>query len=241
MDAQSFIEALVRARDARHAQDHPLVREWACGRLTRLEVAHVVLQHVRWSQEVATLLGVLQALAADPAVQHHCVLRLAQWHGLKADVPEEEAHSDWERQMRFIESCGVRREEAERIPITAGARALADYHWSLAFRRPWQVAAAAVWASTSQEVGVLRRVLPGLIHYYGYQPGCEAIRFFEERSLADPVDPAHTLPVLAEHVLEPVLFTECLEAVKMATGIQWLFWTELYRWVEAKGAVGRAG
>jgi pyrroloquinoline quinone (PQQ) biosynthesis protein C len=240
MDQQAFTEALIRIRDARHAQNHPYIEDWTQGKLTRLQMAHYVLQHSRWSREVVNAFGVIEAMALDVKVQDDFIANLAQEHGLLGIEHGQAPMPHVEMQMRFIESCGISREEANRIPTTAGARAQADFHWSLVFRRPWQVAATAVWANESQEVGIMQRLVPALINHYGYQSGSDAIRFFEEHYMADQEHGGRELEALVRHVTDPALQQECLEVAEMATRVRWLFLNELYELVHEPAALGRA-
>lgn len=240
MKQEHFIQALLATRDARHAQNHPFIEAWSEGRLNRVQMAHYVVQHSRWSREVVNMFGVIEAMADEVAVQDDFIANLAQEHGLLG-MENHSPLAHVEMQIRFVESCGIARADIVKIPTTAGARAQADYHWSLVFRRPWQVAAAAVWGNESQEVGIMQRLVPALLQHYGYTSGSDAIRFFEEHYEADQEHGARELTALVHHVQTPAMQDECLAAVEMGGRIRALFLDELYRIVQELPSVAQAG
>lgn len=239
LNQEDFVQALLDTRDARHAKDHPFINAWVDGKLNKLQMAHYVVQHSRWSREVVNMFGVIEAMSDDVTVQDDFIANLAQEHGLLG-MEQHSPMAHVEMQIRFIESCGITREAIAKIPTTAGARAQADYHWSLVFRRSWQVAAAAVWGNESQEVGIMQRLVPALIHHYGYPSGSDAIRFFEEHYEADQEHGKRELMALVEHVHSDKMQAECLAAIEMGGRIRWLFLDELFKIVKDLAPVSRA-
>ena len=230
--SEEFVDKLVTLRGHIHIKEHPIFNLWSGGKLSREDMAQYVLQHSLWSSQVVNLWGIVVAKAAEPDVQDFFLENIAEEHGLISEGGRTST-PHVQMQKNFAKECGLSEEKVQNIEPTAGCLAMISFHWHMALGRTWQeYVAASVVGNESMEVGIMGKILPALYNHYGYRKGSPEIEFFEEHYLADQEHGNRGILALSKHTNERELQERCLEAVRNAVKIRWLFLDELFQGIK---------
>lgn len=223
---QTFAEQLCQARDATHSKNHPYIRKWAQGELTRTQMGYYTVMHYHFVTEYLKWLAYLWA---------HCPIHEVRQQILD-NLSEEEDPRDRHMDMilDFCQACGYTPDEVTAAPMLPWTEALTDWGWRLVYQRPWQIAITGLTIGLeSQPPDIYRRLTDSFPTHYGWSATDKAIRFFAGHIEADTVHSSRGFQIAEQYCDTPALQAEALVAVATASKKRWnhmngLYWYTLF-------------
>lgn len=202
-----------------HSQASPFAVAWAEGRLTRDHFAYWVAQHVQYVGHFANWLG---AMIAD------CPHKDANDFFLQNLWEEEMGTPHTELLLRFGVACGWSRERLLSQPPLPTTRGLEAWCQMLAKSHDFVgTSAALIVGLESQTPGIYTRQLPPLREKYGFSE--EETIFFEIHIESDKVHGERGYQVVEKYAVTPEDQQRCLDLVKVATEMRWMYMDGIYR------------
>ena len=223
---QTFIEQLCQARDTTHSKNHPYIRKWAAGELTRKQMGYYTVMHYHFVTQYLNWLAYIWA---------HCPVDEVRVQILD-NLTEEEDPKDRHMDMilDFCGACGYPPEEVKSAAILPWTEALIDWGWRLVYQHPWPVSLTGLTIGLeSQPPDIYRRITGSFTTHYHWEAHDRAIRFFAGHIEADTVHSARGLQIAAQYCDTPTLQAAAIAAVAAASRKRWnhmngIYWHALY-------------
>jgi pyrroloquinoline-quinone synthase len=223
---KTLAEQLRQARDATHSKDHPFIRKWAQGELTRTQMGYYTVMHYHFVTEYLNWLAAIWAHCPVDEVKQQIL------ENLREEEDPDDRHMDMI--LDFCQACGYPAEAVKTASLLPGTESLINWGWRLVYQRPWQVALTGLTIGLeSQPPDIYRRIVDSLTSHYGWAPDDKAIRFFGGHIEADTVHSARGFQIAETHCDTEALQREALAVVAAASKKRWqhmngLYWYTLY-------------
>lgn len=224
--AQTFVGQLHQARDATHSKNHPYIRKWAAGELTRKQMGYYTVMHYHFVTQYLNWLAYIWAHCPVDEVRAQILDNLAE------EEDPKDRHMDMI--LDFCHACGYPPEEVKSASILPWTEALIDWGWRLVYQRPWPVSLTGLTIGLeSQPPDIYRCITGSFTTHYRWEAHDRAIRFFAGHIEADTVHSARGFRIAAKYCDTPTLQTEAIATVAAASKKRWnhmngIYWHALY-------------